>query len=161
MNSYFTIPELCCSSSYPKLVEIPKEGSLEYNNLLNLINNLLNPVREKLGKPIIVTSGFRNKKLNAAVNGAKNSNHTTGCAADIHTGNDSTDNVSIATALISLEIPFDELICEGAVFNKAGELVSCKWVHVALRQNNNRKKFLYTENFKTYHPLKKTTKISK
>lgn len=158
---YFTINELCVSGSYPKLVVVPKEGTTEYANLKNLIEKLLDPVREKLGKPIRVTSGYRPARLNAAVGGASNSNHLFGNAADIHTGNDSTDNVSIATALLSLGIPFDELICEGAVFNKAGELVSCKWVHVALRQNNNRRKFLYTVDFKTYHPLKKTTKISR
>ena len=161
MNSYFTIPELCCSGSYKKLVEIPKEGSTEYNNLLNLIFNLLNPIREKLGKPIRVTSGYRPPALNKAVGGAANSNHLYGCAADIHTGNDSTDNIKIVKAVLELQIPFDEVICEGAVFNKEGELVSCKWVHVALRQTNNRKKFLYTSDFKTYHPLKKTTKISR
>lgn len=161
MNSYFTIPELCCSSSYPKLVEIPKEGSLEYNNLLNLINNLLNPVREKLGGPIRVTSGYRSPALNKAVGGAKNSNHLFGCAADIHFGNDRSDNVKIAMAVRILGIPFDEVICEGAVFNKEGELVSCKWIHVALRAENNRRKFLYTSDFKTYHTLKFNTTITK
>lgn len=160
-KSYFTISELCCSSSYPKLVEIPKEGSLEYNNLLNLINNLLNPIREKLGKPIRVTSGFRNKKLNTAVGGASNSNHMTGCAADIHTGNDSSDNVKIIEVLLSLGIPYDECISEKAVFNKAGELVSCSWVHLAYRHNNNRRKFIYTSDMKHYYPLKFTTKITK
>lgn len=161
MNNYFTLKELCCSGSYPRLVEIPKENSNEYKNIMNLIQNLLNPIREKLGKPIRVTGGYRPPALNKAVGGAANSNHLYGCAADIHTGNDGTDNVKIVKAVLELQIPFDEVICEGAVFNKEGELVSCKWVHVALRQNNNRKKFLYTENFKTYHPLKKTTKISR
>lgn len=160
-KSYFTISELCCSSSYPKLVQIPKEGSTEYNNIMNLINKLLNPLRERLGKPIKVTSGYRPLALNKAVGGAPNSNHTTGCAADIHTGNDSSDNVSIVTALLSLNIPYDEVIVEGASFNNSGELVSAKWIHVALRQNNNRRKFIYTTDFKTYHPLKFTTKITK
>lgn len=161
MKSYFTLKELCCSASHPNLVEIPKQGSVEYNNIMNLINNLLNPIREKLGKPVIVTSGYRPTKLNAAVNGSKNSNHTTGCAADIHTGNDSTDNVKIIESLLNLGIVYDECIAEGAVFDKSGNLVSCKWVHVALRPSNNRRKFIYTSDFKTYHPLKKTTKITR
>lgn len=158
---YFTIEECSVSASYPKLVVVPKEGTTEYANLKNLIENLLDPIREKLGGPVKVTSGYRNPKLNSAVGGAKNSNHLFGCAADIHFGNDRSDNVKIAMAVMILGIPFDEVICEGAVFNKAGELVSCKWVHVALRQNNNRKKFLYTVDFKTYYPLKKTTKITR
>lgn len=158
---YFTINELCVSGSYPRLVEVPKQGTAEYSNLKNLIENLLDPVRERLGAPIKVTSGFRPPKLNKAVGGASNSNHLYGNAADIHTGNDRSDNVKIAMIVIQLGIPFDEVIVEGASFNNSGELVSCKWVHVALRQNNNRRKFIYTTDFKTYHPLKFTTKITK
>ena len=158
---YFTIEECSVSASYPRLVVVPKGGSTEYNNLKNLIEKLLDPVREKLGKPIIVTSGYRNEKLNKAVGGAKNSNHLYGCAADIHTGNDSSDNIGIIESLLNLGITYDECIAEGALFNKEGELVSAKWVHLALRPYNNRHKFIYTTDFKTYHPLKMTTKITK
>lgn len=158
---YFTINELCVSGSYPRLVVVPKEGKTEYNNLKNLIENLLDPVRENLGKPIRVTSGYRPPRLNKAVGGASNSNHLYGLAADIHTGNDSTDNVKIIESLLNIGIKYDECIAEGAVFDKNGNLVSCKWVHLALRPNNNRHKFIYTTDFKTYHPLKKTTKITK
>ncbi len=158
---YFTIDELCVSGSYPRLVVVPKEGTTEYNNLKNLIENMLDPVRENLGKPIRVTSGYRPPRLNKAVGGASNSNHLYGCAADIHTGNDSTDNVKIIESLLNIGITYDECISEGAVFDKNGNLVSCKWVHLALRPNNNRRKFIYTTDFKTYHPLKKTTKITK
>lgn len=158
---YFTINELCVSGSYPRLVVVPKEGTTEYANLKNLIEKLLDPVRERLGAPVRVTSGYRPPRLNKAVGGAANSNHLYGFAADIHTGNDSTDNVKIIESLLNLGIVYDECIAEGAVFDKSGNLVSCKWVHVALRTSNNRKKFIYTQDFKTYHPLKKTTKITR
>ncbi len=158
---YFTIKELCVSGSYPKLVEIPKQGSNEYKNIVYLIENLLDPVRENLGKPIRVTSGYRPKPLNDAVGGSPTSNHLKGLAADIHTGNDSSDNIGIIESLLNLGITYDECIAEGALFNKEGELVSAKWVHLALRPYNNRHKFIYTNDFKTYHPLKKTTKITK
>lgn len=158
---YFTINELCVSGSYPSLVVVPKEGTTEYANLKNLIEKLLDPVRERLGAPVRVTSGYRPPKLNKAVGGASNSNHLYGCAADIHTGNDSTDNVRIIEAVLELQIPFDEVICECSVFNKEGELVSCKWVHVALRQTNNRKKLLYTTDMKNYYKLKTGVKLTK
>lgn len=151
---YFSVRELCCSSSYPKLVEIPKEGSTEYNNLKNLIENLLDPIREKLGGPITVTSGYRPERLNKAVGGATNSNHLYGFAADVHFGNDRSDNVKIIEALLSLNIPYDECIAEKSLFNKSGELVSASWIHVALRPEHNRKKLIYTTNFKNYYPLK-------
>lgn len=158
---YFTIKEMSVSGSYPKLVEIPKEGTKEYNHLVYLINNLLDPVREKLGKPIVVTSGYRPPKLNKAVGGSKTSNHLYGCAADIHTGNNSTDNIKIVYAILELGIDYDEVIVEGAEFNKSGELVSAKWIHVATKPTGNRKKFLFTTDFKNYYKLKKTTKITK
>lgn len=151
---YFKISEFAVSRSFPKLVEVPEAGTTIYNNIVNLIENLLDPVREKLGKPIIVTSGWRPPKLNSAVGGSPTSNHLYGCAADIYTGNNSTDNVKIAKAVLELQIEFDEVICEGAIFNEYGELVSCKWIHVALRQTNNRKKFIFTSDMKNYYRLK-------
>jgi len=43
----------------------------------------LQALRDALGKPIRVVSGCRCAKRNAAVGGAKSSQHLTGCAADI------------------------------------------------------------------------------
>ena len=158
---YFTVKELCVSGSYPKLVEVPKEGTNEYKNIVFLIQSLLDPIREKLGRPVRVTSGYRNEKLNKAVGGSTTSNHLTGCAADIHTGNDSTDNIKIIEALLQLGCSYDEIIAEGAYFDKNDRLISAKWIHVALKPYNNRKKFLYTVDFKTYHQLHKNTVITK
>ena len=158
---YFTIKELCVSGSFPKLVVIPEKGTKVYNNMVYLIEHLLDPVRERLGKAVIVTSGYRNEKLNKAVGGSSTSNHLYGHAADIHTGNNSTDNINIVYTLLELGIDYDEIIVEGAEFNKSGELMSAKWIHVATKPTGNRKKFLYTTDFKNYYKLKKTTKITK
>jgi uncharacterized protein YcbK (DUF882 family) len=45
--------------------------------------HLLNKVREGLGKPMIVNSGYRCKKYNKKIGGGKNSAHLRGTAADI------------------------------------------------------------------------------
>lgn len=158
---YFSIPELCCSTSHPSLVEIPEEGSVEYSNLVNLIENLLDPIRTALGQPITVSSGYRPTALNKAVGGSKTSNHLYGYAADCHTGNDGTDNVKIIETLLSLGTTFDECIAEKAVFGKDGTLSSCKWVHLALRPSGNRSKLLFTTDGRTYHPLKWNVRLSK
>lgn len=158
-KTYFDIyNELCVSASHPALVEYPPYGSTVWNNLQNLIDKCLDPVREKLGQPVWCTSGWRGQRLNVACKGAANSNHLYGYAADIHTGNNSTDNVKIVKAVLQLGIIYDELIAEGAKFNADGTLKSCEWVHVAVRPNtaSNRMKCLYTIDKKTYHPLKKT-----
>ncbi len=46
--------------------------------MLNLIVECLQPLRTKLGKPMIITSGYRNKQVNKLVGGAvdKNGNPT-------------------------------------------------------------------------------------
>ena len=44
---------------------------------------LLQAIREHFGKPITITSGYRTAAHNAAVGGAKSSQHLLGRAADI------------------------------------------------------------------------------
>lgn len=52
--------------------------------MLDLIANCLQPIRDKLKKPMIITSGYRCKQLNTALGGAANSQHTKGQAVDFH-----------------------------------------------------------------------------
>ena len=52
-------------------------------NIEALVRNVLDPVREKLGKPIQVNSGYRCKNHNEAVGGVKGSQHLLGEAADL------------------------------------------------------------------------------
>ena len=57
---------------------------LARENVKALVREVLDPVREKLGSPIIVNSGYRCPKHNKDVGGVKNSQHLCGEAADIH-----------------------------------------------------------------------------
>jgi hypothetical protein len=77
--------------------------------------------------------------LNKAVGGALNSNHLTGCAADIHCpGKDANERAKMALryAMLLVEIAevrkerFDELIIE-----RRG---TSWWVHFAVRPSGNR-----------------------
>lgn len=136
------------SGSYPKLVEIPAHGSQIEQNLTYLIEKLLDPIREKIGKPMRVTSGYRPNRLNTAVKGAKNSNHLYGYAADVMTGNGGADNLQIVYALLDLGIPFDECIIE------RGTLQKPQWIHLAVKKSGNRKRFSYSPSANTYLPVK-------
>ena len=49
-----------------------------------LCEEVLQPLRDHWGAPIIVGSGYRCPRLNRAVGGVRNSDHLYGCAADIH-----------------------------------------------------------------------------
>lgn len=156
---YFTIKELCVSKSYPDLVSVPSVNTDVYNNLVKLIETLLDPIRQKLGKPITVSSGYRPVKLNNAVGGSKTSAHLTGLAADVHTGNNDSDNLKIVDALLSLNIPFDQVIIEYPKFDSSGRIVSAKWIHIGLSKTTNRKQLLYYHNCK-YNVVKKNTNFT-
>ena len=52
-------------------------------NLYRLVQTVLDPLREELGVPIRVTSGYRSPIVNDAVGGSVTSRHMLGLAADI------------------------------------------------------------------------------
>jgi uncharacterized protein YcbK (DUF882 family) len=85
---YFTIDELIASNvaKNNNINNIPNQQ--EKNNLIALVDNILDPLREAYGKPIIVTSGYRCEKLNNLVKGSKTSQHRLGQAADIRSKED-------------------------------------------------------------------------
>ena len=80
---YFTISELCSSATALRegIDNHPTESA--YHLLHVLVDQLLDPIREAWGEPIVVSSGYRCKELNTLVGGVKNSHHMLGCAADI------------------------------------------------------------------------------
>ena len=98
-------------------------------NIELLVEKILDPLREKFGKPIIVTSGYRCKELNKAVGGAAKSQHMSGEAADIRSVEDSKSaNKELFNLIIKLGLPFDQLINEH----------DYDWVHVSYGKRNRR-----------------------
>lgn len=79
----FTITELCKSDVARKnnISNIPQQLYI-YDNIINLIHYCLQPLRDKLGKPIIISSGYRCQRLNKMVGGSNTSHHIQGMAAD-------------------------------------------------------------------------------
>ena len=68
MGKYFTLQEFTKSNAAKKagIKNIPNEKQI--NNINKLIDNILDPLREANGKPIIVTSGFRCDELTDLAN---------------------------------------------------------------------------------------------
>lgn len=107
-------------------------------NIKALVDNVLDPLREAWGKPLTVTSGYRCPALNKAVGGSRTSQHITGQAADIITGN-IVDNARLFHLIIDSKLPFDQLIFEKGDIN-----VGPAWVHVSYRSDGkNRRQILY------------------
>jgi uncharacterized protein YcbK (DUF882 family) len=117
---YFTIKELCKSSTaiQRKIDNTPNSEIIK--NLEKLVDFILDPLREKYGKPIKVNSGYRCPALNKAVGGSKTSHHMTGLAADITVGSP-TKNKALFDLIIQMDLPYDQVIDEK----------NFRWVHVS------------------------------
>ena len=81
--SYFSIQELTASATALREGIDNRPSKCAYHLLHVLVDQLLDPIREAWGEPIVVSSGYRCKELNTLVGGVKNSHHLLGCAADI------------------------------------------------------------------------------
>ena len=106
-----------------KLDNTPTEKEVEY--LRKLANEVLQPIRDKWGSPIVVTSGFRSEKVNKAVGGVKNSQHRLGQAADLKIGSKNQNK-----ALFNFIL---DMIKKGEV--RVGQLIdeyNYSWIHCSL-----------------------------
>ena len=126
---HFTINEMTRSAT-AKRYGINNSPSPEVAyNIRNLVEKILDPLREAWGQPIIVSSGYRCPRLNQIVRGAPSSQHLLGQAADIHTVSDRPeDNKRLFQLIQSLHLPFDQLVDE-YVYN---------WIHVSYGPRNRR-----------------------
>lgn len=134
-SNNFTYEELIKSPTANRLKINNTPNSQQYKQLKKLAIDILQPIRDKFGEPLIVTSGFRCEKLNKAVGGSKTSQHCKGEAADIHTVSDTIkDNKKLFDLIL-------DMIKKGEI--TVGQLIdeyNYNWVHVSLprvgKQNN-------------------------
>lgn len=85
---YFTQQELMNSNTAKRLgIWNWTDDAQVWANLYALVDNVLDPAREKLGQPIYVNSGWRSYETNVAIGGTNNSQHKTGNACDITCSN--------------------------------------------------------------------------
>lgn len=117
---------------------------------MQLIEELLDPLREAWGSGIKVTSGYRGFKLNEAVKGSTTSAHYCGYAADLVPVNGKMKEFKefVIKWLKTENRNWDQYIDEA---NTSGS----EWVHLGLRnrQGKSRKQFLKYRNGK-YSTLK-------
>lgn len=137
----FTLDEMTRSDTAARMHISNEPGTIPTMHLKKLCENILQPLRNAYGKPIIINSGFRSLELNTAINGARNSQHMLGQAADItarHTvpkGSDAAvdydyrlENKRLFSLILSMKLPFDQLIDEK----------NYSWLHVSFGPRNRR-----------------------
>ena len=87
LSEHFTLEELLQSETATRnnFTEQFNPPQAIIDNLKLLCDNVLEPLRAKIGKPIIITSAYRCPRVNGSVPGSANhSQHEDGCAADTH-----------------------------------------------------------------------------
>lgn len=129
---YFTLKEMINSNTAKsKGIDNTPTWSIVLN-LLELVQNVLDPIREAYKKPITVNSGYRCIELNRAVGSKDNSQHVLGLAADITVGSKEANKQLFEFIQNNIDT-WDQLIDEH----------DYQWIHISYNKNNNRKQVLH------------------
>lgn len=134
LTEHFKLSEFTRSAtaSARGIPNVPNEEQVA--NLKALCVNVLEPLRQWYGKPIVIGSGYRCPALNKAVGGVSNSQHMKGEAADLHLPSMEIGNSWIRHLLEFGH--FDQLIKEHDVSGHT-------WIHVSFkRAGTNRQTYI-------------------
>lgn len=127
IGRWFTLAEMTRSPT-ARAMGIGNEPPPEVvQRLTLLVVNVLDPLRDAVGRPLTITSGYRSPMLNVRAGGASSSQHVLGEAADIECAGLAT--AALARKVLELRLPYDQLILE---FHDP-ETPSSGWVHVSHR----------------------------
>ena len=134
-------------SEHLELSEVTRSESAKRNGISNmpteahianfklLAEKIFEPIRTHFRCPIIISSGYRSKELNAAIGGSLTSQHCQGEAIDIDmdgTANGVTNRMVFD--YIKDNLNFDQLIYE------FGDANNPDWVHVTYESTGNQRK---------------------
>ena len=135
MTLNFSFNELIKSDTAIKkgIKNIPDTVNI-LDSMLNLIHYCLQPLRNKLKKPMNITSGYRNAQVNKLVGGAVDkdgnptSQHCKGQAVDFVVSGMTPEQ--ICQFILKSDIEYDQLINEYD-----------SWVHISYVKGKNRKQY--------------------
>ncbi|MCP3749242.1 D-Ala-D-Ala carboxypeptidase family metallohydrolase [Pseudomonas sp. SBB6] len=128
LSPHFTLAEMTVSETAARrgIDNSPNEQII--SNLQRLSAGL-EEIRSLIGRPILISSGYRSQALNQAIGGSAGSVHTQGLAADINAAGLSPRE--LAMRVMDSDLMFDQLILE---FDQ--------WVHFGLSANVPRRQVL-------------------
>ena len=110
LSKNFTLAEMTVSQEAARSGLKNAPDAIQTESLMQLCANVLEPLRARLKRPIIVSSGFRSVTINRRIGGSESSQHCKGQAADILVPGMTPDEV--CTLIIKMGLPFDQLISE-------------------------------------------------
>ncbi|WP_409281505.1 D-Ala-D-Ala carboxypeptidase family metallohydrolase [Pseudomonas defluvii] len=138
LSKHFTLSEMTASRTASRL---GIDNTPNDEVLLNLkrLCATLEQVRSLVGRPVLVSSGYRSPALNRAVGGSPKSTHRLGLAADISVAGMAP--LDLAQLIAQSTLAFDQLILE---FDS--------WVHLGLSASAERRQILTIRKGTGYLP---------
>ncbi len=137
LSKNFTLAELTFSQTAARRNIANKPSAKQVDALRALCVNILQPVRDALGQPLTVTSGYRSPTLNSSVKGSKTSQHMHGQAADIVCF--AIPTKELFKRILQLGLPFDQIIYEGGR--------TSIWVHVSFEADGGNRGEILAASF--------------
>lgn len=110
------------------ILNLPNE--VQIASIRALVSQLLQPLRDRLGEPIAILSGFRCPVVNDLVGGVSTSQHTLGEAADCYIAKGPKHLLQL---LLASGLPFDQAI----VYKRK------KFLHLSFREGRCRGEVIY------------------
>jgi len=132
LTKSFTLEELVFSQTAAREGIDNTPAAAHVRAMRALCTNVLQPLRDAVGAPLVVSSGYRSSRLNRFVGGSVRSQHMEGKAADVVCF--SMDTKKLFKRVLELKLPFDQLIYEGG-----RESV---WVHVSFDPQRDRRSIM-------------------
>jgi hypothetical protein len=132
LSKNVTLAEFCHSNTaVAKGIDNTIKDPVHLENAKRWAENVFQPIREHLGKPIKINSGYRSKALNKAIPGSSStSQHCFAEAGDLNL-----HDRDLFEWIID-NVTFDQMIFEGGTEDKAD------WFHISYREGRNRKEVL-------------------
>ena len=121
----FSLAEMTVSQEAARngLKNVPDKKQID--SLIALCENILQPLRDRVKKPIVVSSGYRSVTINRRIGGSAASQHCKGEAADFTISGMSVDEG--VKLILQMDLPFDQLIDEFGA-----------WIHVSYGPHHRR-----------------------
>lgn len=127
----------CTKSITAKRLDLDNTPSQEHiTNLVEIAQNVFQPLRDYFRVPIGVSSGYRSGELNSAIGGSSKSQHCKGQALDLDADIHGLVTNRQIFEYINKNLDFDQLIWE------FGNEYNPDWVHVSYKTEGNRKQVL-------------------
>ena len=126
-----------------------KPNKQQLNNMVELAENIFEPLRTYANGPIKINSFFRSPELNKSIGGSSKSQHCNGQAIDLDDTFKHLTNAEMYK-FIKENLDFDQIIWE------FGDDDNPDWVHVSYvspQENRNRCLKAYKQNNKTKYKI--------